>query len=71
MDDCCQFIDECPVYSLLHDPSRRALLDGYCLENFGKCQRRQLVMAGQYAPPDMLPMGTFMLPPDERVKTIL
>jgi len=71
MENCCHLADECPVYTLLGDPSRKAQRELYCLGEFGRCQRRQLLMSGQHAPDDMLPSGNLASRSDEQPRTIL
>ncbi len=70
MDSCCQFADECPVFVLFNDPAGKVNRDMYCLGEFGRCKRRQLLMAGQQPPPDMLPQGTLLSCEDDRPRTI-
>jgi hypothetical protein len=70
MDNCCQFADECPVFEFLNDPSRKVVHEMFCLGEFGRCQRRQLLMAGGQAPPDMLPTGNLLSRATEQPKTL-
>jgi hypothetical protein len=71
MDNCCQFADECPIFVLFNHPDGRVSRDMYCLGEFGQCKRRQLLMAGQQAPADMLPQGTLLSCEGDRARTIL
>ena len=70
MENCCQLADECPVFALFRDPSHKVLREMFCLGEFGRCQRRQLLMAGRNAPSDMLPTGNLLSRARGEPKTI-
>ena len=71
MDNCCHLAQECPMFALLSDPSRKPLRELFCLGEFGRCERRQLLMAGRHAPADMLPTGNLVSRAADQPRTVL
>jgi hypothetical protein len=71
MDDCCQFTDGCPIFAYFSGAATRISLAMYCQGDYGRCKRRQLEMAGEAVPADLLPQGGSLSDGAQRPRTIL
>jgi hypothetical protein len=53
----CEFIEGCQMFKYFRDYAKKVYAEFYCQGNYVSCRRRQLRLAGQPVPQNLLPHG--------------
>jgi hypothetical protein len=53
----CEFLDGCPMFKYFRNSAKRVYVGFYCRGKYETCRRRQLRLAGQPVPKNLLPHG--------------
>jgi len=53
----CNFIDQCPMFKYFRSSAKKIYMEVYCQGDYTICRRRQLRLAGEPVPENLLPHG--------------